>query len=147
MKLEMLASLKEQAERLLMVNHGQYEFSPIDFCKKQIAEAYQLNNRNPPKDVHGERVMMAMLTWLAACEWWSILGPKDEPEASDFGIFAVGGTERHKHLKVYCHDYTHYKSLPAVVDYRGSRFAKTMWESAVRRATYRNDVPAVLGVC
>jgi hypothetical protein len=147
MKLIMLASLKEQAECLLMTGKGRYEFSPIEFCKEQITNAYKLNDRNPPKDIYGERLMIAMLTWLAAYEWWLILGPKDNPDPSDYGIFSISGANNHKQLKVYCHDYTHFKSLPVLVDYRGMNFGRVLWDAASQRATYRNDVPAAKGIC
>ena len=146
MKLEMLAILREQAENLLMVMPGQFEFSPIEYCKGLISEVYQQFNRNPPQDNREMNFMIHLLAWLAACEWWSIIGPKDDPDPADYGIFAVGGTEKHKHLKVYCHDYTHYKSLPKVVNYRGVIFGCVMWEADSRRATYRNDVPSALGI-
>lgn len=149
MKLDMLASLKEQAERLLMVKPGQYNFSPINFCRDQILEVYQQNVRHPPKndDGHQARYMVLLLNWIAAYEWWSILGPRDNPMASDYGIFLVSGTERHRTIQVYCYDFTHYDSMPAVVNYNGSRFGRTFWTANTHRATYRNDAPIALGIC
>ncbi len=145
MKLEMLAILREQAERLLMVTPGQFEFSPIEFCKQQVLQTYIRESRAPRKDSKEEKIMIAKLTWLGACEWWSVLGPKDNPDPADCGIFSVSGTDRHKTMKVYCYDYNHYRSLPEVVVYQGSRFGRSFWEAKVYRATYRNDTLLALG--
>jgi|GEM_PF-3843854 len=36
----------------------------------------------------------------------------------------------------YCKDYSHYRSLPDVIEYSGRRFGKTGWDSNTNRCHY-----------
>lgn len=148
MQLEMLEALRERAEFLLQVPVGAFAHSAPIYLKGRIEEFYKNETRFHRNDALMEARLLSMLTWLAACAWWSALGPGEVPAPEDFGIFTdvSVGSMQNRTLKIYCHDYTQFKSLPPVVEYCGVKFGKVHWEGSIHRATYRNNVPSVTGV-
>ena len=48
-------------------------------------------------------------------------------------------------LSVACHDFDHFKSLPAAVRYDGQTFGKTGWNSDTGFGYYRSDAKIAVG--
>jgi len=147
MRNELIHALKQQAERLLMVIPGTYEFTTIEFVNKKMRELYDYDCRNPEIGERGKRLTTLIRHWMETCAWVLALDPLiAEPDPASYGILRASSTGGVRTITMHCADYDHFKSFPPVVLYKGERYARVGWSRDDCYCWYRTGMALANGV-